>query len=133
MHATHDVADELGHREVHNSHKVTVVDEFFHSRAADTIGVKNHAVQAGLREHLSHRHRRGCCVAQHGDGDRRRMLRCFEGCLAVLHHSRHRRCSIVENRAGNVVQAEDIDDRVHHDHVRRSHQRVEQMSSRCDR
>jgi hypothetical protein len=94
--------------------------------------MKDHRLDAVRREPVANHHDRLGRVAEHRQGDPRLPV-ILGQFMAVGDHAGHRGGDVVEHRAADRVQSEDVGHRMHHHHVLGADQWPERAVTRGDR
>jgi hypothetical protein len=115
---------QLGQRVVDHPAERTGLDQVLHRGPADPVGMEDDRLVAGLDERVAHAHdaRRRLPEHRHADAALAQLL---DRPAALQDHPGHRGRRVVEDRARDLVEAEDVDHRVHDRHVALAHERAE--------
>src|SRR5918994_2808955 len=129
--ATDELVGELVGREVDDADEKTVRSEFLHGRPADSVRVKDDAVQAVASQRVAYRRHRARGVTEHRDRYAAPALVVGQAHgMAMFQHSGHGRGDVVEDGHADWVQAENIYHGVDDHDVTRPHEGPEAPASR---
>ena len=131
--AAHHVVRQLLRRVVDHAHEHAGGDQLLHGRAADPIGMKNHASVTRLFQVALERHHRRRRVAQHRHGHEATAAGRGDGPRPHPHHPGHGRRRVAEDGHAQWIQPQNVNHRVHDHYVARADERPEGTPPRGQR